>query len=179
MKTSRLCLLLSLGLTFIQPALAQTFAAAGHLRLIDPLDRPEDGYCFDLPATAHNCKPGLYADEAVIIDPDGAIRFPAYGNKCLTAAGLNGRALPGAALMVRDCGERTPFLEAQALQIFHLQDDGRVELNDSGLCLSAGPQSASTFDASHRWRTLYLDHCASAEPARSRWQFTVPVQATR
>jgi len=61
----------------------------GHLRLVDHLDRPEDGYCldvvgsgrhirFDLPLTAHNCKPGLYPDEAVLIE-NRRIRFPAYG----------------------------------------------------------------------------------------------------
>ena len=51
----------------------------GHLRLVDKLDRPQDGYCLDimgsgdhirpdLPMTVHNCKPGLYADEAVRLE---------------------------------------------------------------------------------------------------------------
>jgi hypothetical protein len=66
----------------------------GHLRLVDDLDRPQDGYCldivgsgqhirFDLPLIAHNCKTGLYADEAVVLEknPFGmrtrcSFRFP-------------------------------------------------------------------------------------------------------
>lgn len=156
----------------------------GHLQLIDPLDRPEDGYCldivgsgpyirFDMPMTAHNCKPGLYEDEAVILETNGYIRFPAY-NKCVTAAGLNGRALPGAALIPRDCGERTPFLEAERLQIFRLRGNGQVELEGAGLCLTAGRKSDTTFSSEHRWRALFLEECAFAEPARSRWHFSVP-----
>lgn len=156
----------------------------GHLKLIDPLDRPEDGYCldivgsgqyirFDMPLTAHNCKPGLYHDEAVVLEANGYIRFPAY-NRCLTAAGLNGRALPGAALIPRGCGERSPFLEAERLQIFRLHDSGQVELEGSGLCLTAGHKSDTTFSSEHRWRALFLEECVSAEPARSRWHFSVP-----
>ena len=90
------------------PALAQAAPPErppGHLRLIDKLDRPDDGYCLDimgsgdhirpdLPMTAHNCKPGLYADEAVRLAPDGRLFFPAY-QLCATVAGLNGRALAG------------------------------------------------------------------------------------
>lgn len=153
----------------------------GHLQLIDRLDRPADGYCvdivgsgpyirFDMPMTAHNCKPGLYEDEAVILEANGYIRFPAY-NRCMTAAGLNGRALPGAALIPRGCGERTPFLEAERLQIFRLHGDGRVELEGSGLCLTAGRKSDTTFSSDHRWRSLFLEECDSVEPTRSRWQF--------
>ena len=47
-----------------------------HMRTIDDLDRPQDGWCldavgsgphirFDMPLIGHNCKPGLFADEAV------------------------------------------------------------------------------------------------------------------
>lgn len=153
----------------------------GHLKLKDSLDRPQDGYCldivgsgpnirFDLPMTAHNCKPGLYDDEAVTIESTGRVRFPAY-NACATVAGLNGRALPGAAVVPRACGERTPFLEAERLQSFTFRKDGRVELQGSGLCMTAGDRSDSTFDASHRWRTLYMDRCDATEPSRSRWHF--------
>lgn len=156
----------------------------GHLKLVAPLDRPEDGYCidivgsgqyirFDMPLTAHNCKPGLYHDEAVVLEPNGYIRFPAY-DRCVTAAGLDGRALPGAALIPRGCGERSPFLEAERLQIFRPRDNGQVELEGSGLCLTAGHKSDSTFASDHRWRALFLEECASAEPTRSRWHFSVP-----
>lgn len=159
-------------------------AAVGHLRLRDDLDRPQDGYCldivgsgryirFDLPLTAHNCKPGLYHDEAVTLSAEGRIRFPAY-NACATVAGLNGRALAGAALVPRECGERSPFMEAEALQRFVFHDDGRVELAGSGLCMTVGKQSDSTFEITHRWRTLYMDVCEDTDAARARWHFVVP-----
>jgi len=179
------CQLWILGMVLVSPLHAEIPPnSPGHLKLIAPLDRPEDGYCldivgsgpyirFDLPMTAHNCKPGLYADEAVVLDQKGFIRFPAF-NKCATAAGLNGRALPGAALVPLDCGERSPFMEAEALQKFTLHKNGQVELSGSGLCLTAGPESATTFSEEHRWRALYLERCTTADAPRSRWQFTVP-----
>ena len=158
--------------------------SAGHLRLINNLDRPEDGYCldivgsgqhlrFDLPLIAHNCKPGLYADEAVKIEPNGYIRFPAF-DKCATVAGLNSRALPGAALVPRECGENTPFLDAEDLQKFHHLKDGRLELSGTGLCLTVGRKSDSTFSADHRWRPLFVESCETVEPERSIWKFVLP-----
>ena len=89
-------------------------------------------------------------------------------------AGLNGRALAGAAVMPRHCGERSPFMEADALQRFAHRPDGRVELRGSGLCLSAGTESDRTFEATHRWRTLSVARCNHADPKLSRWQFVVP-----
>ena len=157
---------------------------AGHLRLVDDLDRPQDGYCldvvgsgqhirFDLPLIAHNCKPGLYADEAVVFEKNGNIRFPAY-DKCATVAGLNSRALPGAALVPRDCGENSPFLNTKGLQEFHKRDDGRIELEKTGLCLTVGAESASTFSADHRWRPLFVETCGKTDGTRSKWTFAVP-----
>lgn len=153
---------------------------AGQLRLADNLDR-EDGYCldilgsgeyirFDMPMTVHNCKLGLYADEAVEWQADGKIRFPAY-NACATAAGVNQSVLAGAAVMPRACDERSPFLESQYLQHFRYRDDGRIELAGSGLCLTAGADSAATFDATHRWRTLSMQACETAPLAQSQWYF--------
>ena len=187
-KTSATLGLLAAGLLAGSAALAQdaapaagaTSAQVGQLRLIDKLDR-EDSYCldimgsgryvrFDLPMTAHNCKPGLYADEAVTLDGEGRIVFPAYG-ACATVAGLNKRALPMAALVPRECGENTPFMDADELQRFDLHADGRLELRGSGLCVTAGEVSASTFEATHRWRTLYVDQCERTEAARARWHF--------
>jgi hypothetical protein len=164
-----------------QPSWAKS---AGHLRLINNLDRPEDGYCldivgsgqhlrFDLPLIAHNCKPGLYADEAVKIEQNGYIRFPAF-DKCVTVAGLNSRALPGAALLPRECGENKPFLDAEDLQKFHHRKDGRLELIDAGLCLTVGKKSDSTFSPDHRWRPLFVESCETVEPERSRWKFVIP-----
>ena len=155
----------------------------GQLRLADNLDRA-DGYCLDIlgsgdhirtdmPLTVHNCKPGLYEDEAVMLESDGKIHFPAYG-VCATAAGVNKTVLAGAAVMPRGCGERSPFLEAQYLQHFVFRADKRVELSGSGLCLTAGADSASTFDASHRWRSLSMQKCEDAPLAQSQWQFFEP-----
>ncbi|QEY27215.1 RICIN domain-containing protein [Neisseria zalophi] len=171
------------------PKQAATAAAAtqkqpGHLRLVNDLDRPQDGYCldvvgsgdyvrFDMPMTAHNCKPGLYADEAVVMEDNGMIHFPAYG-VCATAAGINNTILAGAAVMPKGCGERSPFLEAQHLQHFVHRPDGRVELRGSGLCLTVGNESDSTFDPNHRWRTLFMQHCEQAPLSHSQWRFVVP-----
>ncbi len=157
---------------------------AGHLRLGDNLDRPKDGYCldiigsgkhlrFDLPLIAHNCKPGLYADEAVKMEPNGFILFPAF-DKCATVVGLNSRALPGAALVPRGCGERTPFLDTEGLQKFDHRKDGRIELSGTGLCLTVGYRSDSTFSPDHRWRPLFVESCEKTELSRSKWKFVIP-----
>ena len=160
---------------------------SGHLRLVDNLDRPQDGYCldivgsgqhnirFDLPLIAHNCKEGLYADEAVKFEQNGYIRFPAF-DKCATVAGLNSRALPGAAVMARECGEKTPFLNTEGLQNFHHRKDGRLELSGTGLCLTVGRESNSTFSPDHRWRPLFVESCKVADPERSRWKFVAPLK---
>ena len=188
-STKTILLIATFVILISTPAVAQERSwkeVSGHLRLVNNLDRPQDGYCLDivgsgeqlrfaLPLIAHNCKVGLYADEAVKIEPNGYIRFPAL-DKCATVAGLNSRALPGAALVPRECGEKTPFLDADALQKFHHRKDGRIELAGSGLCLTVGRESDSTFYSDHRWRTLFVESCEDAEPARSRWKFVVPRQ---
>ena len=90
-----------------------------HLRLLDRLDRPEDGYCVDIlgapgnlrtdvPLFAHNCKLSLTVDSAVVFTDDGLIKFPAV-NRCLTVAGVNSSALPGASILLRKCNETLPF----------------------------------------------------------------------
>ena len=76
-----------------------------------------------------------------------------------------------AGLVPRECGENTPFMDADELQRFTLHEDGRLELRGSGLCVTAGEVSASTFEATHRWRTLYVDLCERTEAARARWHF--------
>lgn len=174
--------LLSLGASAAPAATAVSGdAVPGHFKLRDSLDRPQDGYCldivgsgrhirFDLPMTAHNCKPGLYPDEAVVVEGKTRIRFPVYG-VCATVAGLNGRALPGAAVVPRECGESSPFMEAETLQRFTFHDDGRVELHGSGLCLTVSAESDSTFEVTHRWRALFVARCDAVTPQLSRWHF--------
>lgn len=152
------------------------------LRLSDRLDRPQDGYCVDvlgvgleartdLPLFVHNCSSERYPDEAVRFDSAGLIRFPAY-NLCVTAMGVNGLSLPGAAVLLRPCGERSSFMDADALQHFSRHPDGRLTLGNTNLCLTVGPRSTRTYSSQHRWRALYMDDCTTAPPERSRWEFT-------
>jgi hypothetical protein len=161
-------------------ASAQT-SGPKHLRLIDRLDRPSDGYCFDvlgvgsnlrteLPLFAHNCKPRLTPDSAVELTAEGRIRFVSL-NLCVTAMGVNSKTLPGAPLLLRPCGQSAPFFNAKALQGFTRAQDGRLSLRGTNLCVRVGTISARTYSAADRWRSLYLDICATAPAALSRWEF--------
>ena len=168
----------------LSPAWSASPASPAHLRLLDRLDRPADGYCVDvlgtsrnmrvdLPLFAHNCKPSLTSDSAVVFTSDGFIRFPAV-DRCITVAGVNSAALPGASILLRKCNESMAFFETSRLQRFTHHDDGRLTIAGSELCLAVGPRSASTYSASDRWRTLFVDDCVAANLARSRWEFVVP-----
>ena len=150
-----------------------------YLKLVDHLDRPEDGYCLDIPGagghfrldkplTAHNCKPGAAPDGVIQHRANGTLWFSAL-DLCVTAMGTNGNALPGAALMAKPCVEDAAFADSSELKRFEFTDDQKLALTGSDLCLVAGPRSAPTFSASHRWRTLYLDDCESAPRDRSQW----------
>ena len=155
-----------------------------HLRLLDRLDRPEDGYCIDilgtpgnfrveLPLFAHNCKTTLTADSSVIFTSDGLIKFPAV-DLCVTVAGVNSNALPGASTLLRKCSESQPFFETFRLQRFTHRKDGRISMSGSELCLTVGRESAATYSPSHRWRALFVEDCGIAEASFSRWEFVVP-----
>ena len=172
-------------LIFQVPVFAGWQDGAGYLELADRLDRPQDGYCLDIagtgdwiefnvPLNAHNCKlPGLFADGAVTFNSPGPIHFPAYEG-CVTAVGLNGLSLPGAALMVKACAKdidtnRAPFI-SETLQNFNHLDDGRIELDDSGLCLTVSAVSDRTFSPDHRWRALFLADCTTVDSTLSVWK---------
>jgi len=170
------------------PAYAQNDwrEASVHMRTVDDLDRPQDGWCldavgngphirFDMPLIAHNCKPGLYSDEAVQFLENGRITFPAYANACVTVMGLNQNALPGSALMLKPCGQTIPFLNAPRFQQFEHLDDGKVRLKNSDLCITMGDEFKDTFDPTHAWRTLYVDRCEEVDAARARWNFIKPM----
>ncbi len=168
----------------VMVASAGAAAAEQHLRLIDRLDRPRDGYCIDIPGTpgnlrtdiplfAHNCKVGLPPDAAVVFTPEGHIRFPAP-DKCVTIAGVNRGALPGAAAMLADCGTSSIFFNAANFQRFELKADGRLVLKNSNLCLAVGAVSAATYSSADRWRTLFVDDCDTADARLSRWEFVTP-----
>lgn len=165
-------------------AAAQTSDGPVHLRLVDRLDRPRDGYCIDilgtpgnlrpdLPLFAHNCKPGLTVDSAVVFGRDGRIRFPAV-DRCVTVAGINSGALPGASILLQPCGGTSSFFQTRGLQRFVLRADGRLQLAGSDLCLTVGARSATTYSRQDRWRALFVDACATADASRSRWEFVKP-----
>ncbi|MGH1439021.1 MAG: hypothetical protein ACRBBR_02825 [Cellvibrionaceae bacterium] len=170
-----------------------TFAwqeGAGYLRLNAMLDRPQDGYCLDVagsgnwvdltvPLNVHNCKgPHFYADEAVIFDnKTNTIRFPAY-DACVTSLGRDGRSLPKTPLILRPCAHnpktrQSPFHPAN-LQSFIHRRDGRIELKNTNLCLTAGNVSDVTFSPDHKWRALYLDTCSIAPKKLSVWKAFQP-----
>jgi len=163
---------------------AQAGTTPSHLRLADRLDRPQDGYCVDvlgtadflrpdLPLFAHNCKPRLTSDSAVVFDSKGQIRFSEL-NLCITVFGVNAVALPGATVLLRECDEATPFFEATALQRFTHASDGRLMLAGSQLCVAVGTHSATTYSPADRWRSLFVEDCDAVEPARARWEFVIP-----
>lgn len=155
-----------------------------HMRLIDDLDRPQDGWCldvvgsgshirFDMPLIGHNCKLGLYADEAVIHRDDGTLFFPAY-DACVTVMGLNEYVLPKASLMLKRCGHSIPFLNAEKFQKFDNITDDKMRVRGTELCIAMGDVSEKTFDPTHRWRTLYVDVCETLDNSRSQWTFIKP-----
>ena len=155
-----------------------------HLRLVNRLDRPEDGYCLDilgtpnnmrinLPLFAHNCKSTLTPDSAVIFNLSGQIKFISV-NRCITVAGVNSNAVPGASILLRKCDEVLPFFETSALQRFIHRKDGRISIISSELCLTVGPKSAETYSPYHRWRTLFVEDCKKADASRSKWEFIIP-----
>ncbi len=169
---------------------AETRAAGAsepsHLRLVDRLDRPSDGYCVDvlgvpgsmrpdLPLFVHNCKQRLTSDSAVTFGPKGQIRFSAL-DLCLTVAGVNSRALPGASVLLQACGQATAFFETAQLQRFTHADNGQLKLSGTELCLAAGATSGPTYSAADRWRAFFVEACGTAAPERSRWEFVVPPQ---
>ena len=164
-------------------ALCQAVPAAAedwvHVRLIDRLDRPVDGYCLDilgnerylrvdLPLFAHNCKQGPTADSIVDYTEAGQLVFPA-ADVCVTAFGVNRTVLPGTSVLLRPCNEQTAFFDADALQLFDYQENGQFRLRDYDLCLAVGDQSSTTYSPRDRWRVLYLGDCASTALSHSAW----------
>jgi len=147
-------------------------AAVGQqLRLDDPLDFPAEGYCVDvlgvgntaradLPLVAHNCLPWRDSSDRIVTVQDGRFYMPAF-DACLTAFGVT-TALPGSPVILRPCGGQERFLPADALQRLEWTQEGRIRLNGTTLCLTVGSEAHPTFSASHRWRTLTMEHCGSS-----------------
>ncbi|MDA8021617.1 MAG: hypothetical protein MPK05_01290 [Gammaproteobacteria bacterium] len=165
---------------FMSPAAADELVQA---RLIDRLDRPHDGYCFDIlgvgtdlvldvPLFAHNCKPGLTADSALIYTAKGELFFP-QPKVCVTAFGVK-TVLPGSAVMVEPCGRRAPFYRTSGLQKFDHLENGQLRLRGRDVCIAVGAESDGTYSTSDLWRVLSMEPCASVPLNLSAWEFSVP-----
>jgi hypothetical protein len=156
-----------------------------HVRLKDRLDRPDDGYCFDilgtgdilrvdLPLFIHNCKPFATSDSAVIYTSKGQLVFPA-ADVCVTAFGVNNTVLPGTSVLLRPCDERGAFYETTDLQKFDHTEKGQLMLRGFDLCLASGIESSSTYSPYDRWRVLSLETCSSTSLSHSAWEM-VPLK---
>jgi len=149
------------------------------IKLVDNLDRPLDGYCIDIlgsgnylrpdmPVIGHNCKPGLYADEAFILKKDGTIYAPAV-DKCITIAGVNDYVLDYTSLVLQECKRNSPFINAVFMQEFEYTKNKQIKHKNSNKCLEMGEESSQTFSPDHRWRTLYVKECTRTNIKRSSW----------
>ncbi|MDA7999999.1 MAG: hypothetical protein MPK06_00710 [Alphaproteobacteria bacterium] len=168
------------SIAFAAPAAAEDLVQA---RLIDRLDRPRDGYCFDIlgvgtdlvldvPLFAHNCKLGLTADSALIYTEAGELFFP-QPEVCVTAFGVK-TVLPGSAVMVEPCGRRSPFYYTSDLQKFDHLENGQLQLRGRDVCIAVGAESDGTYSSSDLWRVLSMEPCAEVPLNLSAWEFSVP-----
>jgi hypothetical protein len=123
-----------------------------YLQLIDKLDRPH-----------------VYDDEFVEWREDGSLFFPAYKG-CVTVIGLNQHALPYNELMLKPCGENSPFLEATNFQTFIHNEKQQVQLKDTELCVTSGAVSRVTDTDIHKWRGLFMQYCDIADLSLSQWK---------
>ena len=152
-----------------------------HVRLQDRLDRPQDGYCFDilgtpsnlrleLPLFAHNCKGGPTPDSTMTYTDQGQLVFPDAGGVCVTAFGVNSTVLPGSPVLLRPCGYRIAFYDTANLQNFDHLDNGQLQLRGYALCVAVGEESSHTYSANDRWRVLSLEPCADTALSHSAWE---------
>lgn len=157
---------------------------AKYLKLVDTLDRPNDGYCFDVqgvvghfradkPLVAHNCKRGAAPDGLVQHIENGMLYFPAF-NQCVTAMGTADTVLPGTSLMIKPCKESGIFASRAIQKTFVFNHQQQLELKGSKLCITVGDASAYTLSKVDRWRTLYLDHCETVSLKHSQWHLVTP-----
>lgn len=142
------------------------------IKLADQLDE-EEYYCLDItgstysknlkledPLQAHTCKTGTAPDQEFIIKGSTLI-ISAY-DRCLTASGSSGSALPGSAVLVRECDGSTS-------QKFDIKSSGQIEFNNSGLCVAAGEVSQKASGPSHLWRVASLQSCKSTDSRLTTW----------
>lgn len=177
MSISRLWFAMFIALTVIT-----THANANdliHVRLKDRLDRPVDGYCFDIlgtgtdlrlevPLFVHNCKTGPTTDSSVIYTSKGQLVFPS-ADVCVTVFGVNNTVLPGTAVTLHPCDYEAKFFETADLQKFDYLENGQLQLRGYEFCLTVGDEASRTYSPDDRWRVLSLQPCASAALSHSAW----------
>ena len=164
---------LALLALFLAPLWSATTAAETlvQVRLVDALDEPEF-YCLDLsgwgdhlklddPLQAHTCKTRGAGDQMFTVE-DGKILVGDTG-RCLTLGVSSGMALPGVAILARECGDN-------AMQGFTLEEDGRISVAGSNLCVAAGPESTDASGPSHVWRVLSVQRCDTVAAELMTWQ---------
>ena len=141
------------------------------VRLVDPLDEPEY-YCLDLsgwgdhlkledPLQAHTCKVRGGADQIFTVE-ENRITVGDTG-RCLQVAVSSGKALAGSAIIARECND-------SPMQALKLEEDGRITVVGSDLCLAAGDESTDASGPSHVWRVLSAERCDSVPAERMTWQ---------
>ena len=163
------------GLTIVLLALlsaAQAEENGGQfIRLVAALDEPEY-YCLDLagwgahlqlddPLQAHTCK-NRGAEDQKFHFSNEQLKVSLY-DRCVQVAGSSGNTLAGSAIIARACSD-------SPLQRLSLDDNGRLRIGDTGLCLGAGAESAEASGPSHMWRSLSAVHCDSADGELATWQ---------
>ena len=142
------------------------------IKLADQLDE-EEYYCLDItgstysnnlkledPLQAHTCKTGKAPDQEFIAKGNTLV-ISAY-DRCLTASGSSGSALPGSAVLLRECDESNS-------QNFDILSSGQIEFNNSGLCVAAGDVSQKASGPSHLWRVASLQSCQSTDSKLTTW----------
>ena len=144
---------------------AETFK----IKLVDQLDEPEF-YCLDVagwgdhlkiddPVQVHTCKPDSPDQEFVV--EGNALKMPEY-NRCLTASASGDAALPGSALILREC-------DGSKMQSFIVHSSGKIMMNSSELCVAAGAESQEASGPSHLWRVASLQSCEHSESKLATW----------
>lgn len=161
-------------LTLISVLLFSSAAVADsqqYVRLVDPLDEPEF-YCLDLsgwgdhlkledPLQAHTCKVNDGSDQMFSVE-ENRITVGDTG-RCLQVAVSSGKALAGSAIIARECND-------SPMQALKLEDDGRISVAGSGLCVAAGDESTDASGPSHVWRVLSVERCDAVPAERMTWQ---------
>jgi hypothetical protein len=164
--------ILLIGISQFSVAQTSSIPQGNFIRLVAELDEPEY-YCFDLmgwgehlqledPLQTHTCKNTAESADQMFYFEGNKLKIAGY-DRCVQAAGSNQTTLAGSAVLARTCANN-------ALQDFSLKATGKIQLNNTPFCLSAGPESTKASGPSHVWRTLHIAECDSADNELSTWQ---------